>query len=320
MDLKKIQAFRMVAEYENLSKAAVHLSVSQSLISKYLTDLETELSVRLLYRNGRGAQLTPEGERFLDYARRIDNLILEATSDIQAMKSNPRGTVVIGVSSAIGATLTIPLIKFVRERYPLIHIQIAEATSGYVHEWLNTGRIDIAVVFDKTRSDSLAHENLTEEDLFLVTPRRHPSAPGVVCPGIMLKALPFLLPSRANKLRVLVDAYTRNLGFEISPIAEIDSLHPLVLGVIDGLGHSILPYGAVRSEILNGRISASRIVSPPLKRMIHLATSTQRVPTSAARIVGGLIKTQVAELDKLGYWRPTDEMLDQGRFAGQAVQ
>ncbi|MBK1779691.1 LysR family transcriptional regulator [Advenella sp. WQ 585] len=307
MNLKKIQAFTLIAQYHNFSRAAVHLSVSQSLLSKYVIELEADLGVRLLYRNGRGVQLTPEGEKFLSYARQLDSLLNEAIDEVKGMQNNPAGNVCIGLSSAIGASLTIPVLKHLREQYPLIKIQVIEGISGYVHEWLNTGRLDMAVVFDIYKNDTVTHENLTKEDLLLVSPPG--STVTISTRGKELKNLPFLLTGQNSKMRLLIDTYTGKLGFHLTPIAEIDSLQNLIRGVEAGIGHTILPYGSIRTNLLNQTIQVSRITDPIFSRTIHLATSTQRTPTRAARIVADLIKLEVKKLAASDYWRPTDEML-----------
>ncbi len=309
MDLKKLRAFGLIAEYQSFSKAAVHLSVSQSLLSKYISELESELSVRLFYRNGRGALLTSEGEELLSYAKRFEGLIEETVAAVKGLKSTPSGTVVVGISSAVGATLTIPLIAAARERYPLIKINIVEALSGHVHEWLNTGRIDIAVIFDTVRNPSLRHEDLIEEDLLLVSPPDSDLSHGGCYPGDELMALEMALPSRTHKLRVLIDSYTEPLGFALKPVAEIDGLFPMIEGVKCGLAHTILPFGAVRHEATIGRLRLSRIVGPPLRRTIVLATSAERIPTTASRALADLIRSEVDRLDALECWRPGLETL-----------
>ncbi|MBN9430573.1 MAG: LysR family transcriptional regulator [Burkholderiales bacterium] len=308
MELKKILALKVIANYENFSKAAVHLSVSQSLLSKYITDLETEFGVRLLYRNGRGAQLTPEGVRLLDYTQRIEDLIATAASDLRGMKEVPSGNVSVGLSSAVGATLTIPLLTAVRRLHPAIHMQIAEGISGYVNEWLNTGRLDLAVVFDKSAGPS-NHENLVREELLVVSPSGQRPGDAADCAGIALRELPFVLPGRSNKLRGVIDAYTHELGFLLKPVAEIDSLAAMIGAVEAGLGHTILPFGAVRAALKDGRVAVTRLAAPGLRRTIYLAASTERVPTRAVQVVADLIKRVSTELGEQGFWSPSDEML-----------
>jgi LysR family nitrogen assimilation transcriptional regulator len=311
MDFKKLRAFALIAKYKSFSKTAIHLSVSQSLLSKYIGELENELNVRLFYRNGRGALLTAEGEELLNYAERFENLIEETVTAVRGLKATPSGEVTIGTSSAVGATLTVPLIMAAKQRYPLVKINIFEALSGHVHEWLNTGLIDMAVTFDTEGSPSLRHEDLVLEDLLLVSA---PDAIGMSgeIPAQELHKLELVLPSRAHKLRILIDAYTEALGFHFRPNAEIDGLFPMIEAVRCGLGHTILPFGAIRHEAAVGRVRLSRIVSPALRRNVILSTSVDRVPSTANSVMADLIRSEVIALDKLGFWRPSDEML---RFA-----
>ena len=309
MDLKKLRSFAVVSDYNSFSKAAVHLSVSQSLLSKQISDLEGELGVRLFYRNGRGALLTPEGEKLLFYARRLDSLVDETVSAVRGLKSNPSGTVVLGISAAIGATLTVPLIKRAKEKFPLVSLNVVEALSGYVHEWLNTGRIDLAVIFDETQNNALQHDDLVNEDLLLVSPADSPATENITIDGSALRDLPMCLPSRMHRLRKLIDSYTGELGFHFTPVAEIDALVPIVQAVKAGLGHSILPYGSVVHDAEVGRLRIARIVGPRLFRKIYLATSMERFPTSASRAMIDILRDEVKHLDKTGNWRPTDAAL-----------
>jgi LysR family nitrogen assimilation transcriptional regulator len=309
MDLKKLRAFAVVADFKSFSKAAVHLSVSQGLLSKHIGELETELGVRLFYRNGRGALLTAEGERLLSYARRLDGLVEETVAAIKGLRATPSGTVILGISSAVGATLTVPLLQCTRARYPLISLNVVDALSGTVHEWLNTGRIDIAVVFDAVRNSALLHEDLFEEHLLLVSPIGHALPDEVEVEGQALRELPLLVPSRSHKLRVLIDDYCRALGFRPDPVAELDALLPLIQAVKAGLGHTILPLGAAEHEASVGRVRLSRIVGPSLRRTVFMATSAERIPTIASRTMAQLIREQCRELEALGRWHPDDATL-----------
>jgi len=309
MDLKKLRAFAVVADFKSFSKAAVHLSVSQGLLSKHIGELETELGVRLFYRNGRGALLTTEGEKLLTYARRFDGLIEETVAAIKGLRATPGGTVILGTSSAVGATLTIPLLKRTQSKFPLISLNVVDALSGTVHEWLNTGRIDIAVVFDSVRNSALLHEDLFVEDLFLVSPVDHRLPDSVDVQGSTLRDLPLVVPSRNHKLRVLTDDYCRSLGFRPEPVAEVDALFTMIQAVKAGLGHTILPFGAVEHEANVGRVRLSRIVGPSLTRTVFMATSAERIPTIASRTMTQLIREQCRELGDQGRWHPDDATL-----------
>ena len=62
MDLRRLQTFVAVAELGTVSKAALHLHISQSALSRQISDLEQELRVGLFDRVGRRLVLTAIGE------------------------------------------------------------------------------------------------------------------------------------------------------------------------------------------------------------------------------------------------------------------
>lgn len=68
MDLNQIRSFLAVTQTLNFTNAAKQNGVPQSTISRQISDLESQLNVRLFYRTKRDVQLTEEGRTFLPYA------------------------------------------------------------------------------------------------------------------------------------------------------------------------------------------------------------------------------------------------------------
>lgn len=60
MNLKQIEYFVRVGELGSFTRASVDLGISQPSLSRQIRLLEVELRQTLLYRNGRGVELTPE--------------------------------------------------------------------------------------------------------------------------------------------------------------------------------------------------------------------------------------------------------------------
>ena len=75
MELQQLRYFREVAEREHVTRAADSLFVSQSAISRALTQLEEELGVPLFYRQGRAVVLSPYGRSFLEHVVRALNVL-----------------------------------------------------------------------------------------------------------------------------------------------------------------------------------------------------------------------------------------------------
>lgn len=71
MSLAQIVSFVTVAETRSVSGASARLRVAQPALSRQIKNLEDELGATLFARTPKGMSLLPEGEVFLEHARRI---------------------------------------------------------------------------------------------------------------------------------------------------------------------------------------------------------------------------------------------------------
>src|SRR5580700_3809958 len=75
MELQQLKYFREVAAREHVTRAAEKLFVSQSAISRAVTQLEEELGVPLFYRQGRAVVLSRYGRLFLEHVNRALSIL-----------------------------------------------------------------------------------------------------------------------------------------------------------------------------------------------------------------------------------------------------
>jgi len=141
MDIKKLKAFSVVGDFGSFSRAAGMLGMAQPVLSRQVRSLEEELGVQLVHRNGRGIALTEAGVLLNEYAKGILATLARAQSEVSALRASPRGNVVIGMPPSMGSVLTVPLIQRFRSEYPSINMRVIEGFSGYLLEWLTTGKI-----------------------------------------------------------------------------------------------------------------------------------------------------------------------------------
>ena len=86
MDFKQIEAFVNVVRYKSFSKAADATFFTQPTISAHIQNLENELGVKLLNRNGRNVDMTPHGTEFYKYAIEMINA---RSAALNAMGAGP---------------------------------------------------------------------------------------------------------------------------------------------------------------------------------------------------------------------------------------
>jgi LysR family nitrogen assimilation transcriptional regulator len=305
MELRQLEYFIAIAEAGSFSRAAVRLSISQPILSRQIKALEQELGAEFYYRTGRGIVLTEAGKLFEQHARGVLDTTAGARRAISALGSAPTGRVVIGMPPSVGAVLTAPIVKLFRAEFPRVSLGVMEGFSGHVLEWLTTGRIDVAVLYNAPRSSVLVTEPLLSDELYLLGPTSDPAGAGTgPLRAERLAQLPLILPSRPHGLRVLVDDILSGIGVTPNVQVEIDAMPSTLSLVESGIGYTILSYSCVHHLIQAGRIRAWSIVEPSMTRSLVVATSTQRPVTKAARALVGFVRKQVDTLVVEGRWTP----------------
>ena len=314
MDLKQLKAFSAVAEFGSFSRAAAVLSIAQPGLSRQVKSLEGELGVKLLYRNGRGIILTEAGKLLDQYAKRILETTSRAVSELAALQSSPRGNVIIGMPPSVGFVLTSPLVSRFRTEYPSIAMRVIEGFSGHVLEWLLTGKIDVAVLYNAPRMSNVLSEPLLEDELFLLGAMHDPSElPAAPVSAKKFAELPMILPSRPHGLRLLLDQALGKARITPNIVLEVDAM-PSTLNLVEqGMGYTILSYSSVHHLVDAGRIRCWSIVKPQLKRQLVLATSSQRPVTSATKALTDSVRSQVRDLESKGLWRPARNKINRAK-------
>lgn len=305
MELRQLRYFIRVAEVGSFTRAAVALDVAQPALSRQVRDLELELGVSLLTRNGRGASLTEAGLKFLSRAKAIVEDTDRALEEMSALKGRPMGLVSIGMPPSIGGILTLPLIRRMRSAYPEIQLQITEGYSGTLYEWLLSGRIDVGVLYVPQRVVGETCTDLVNEHLYLLgrpdlVARYLGSATEV--DAAELPALPTVMPGRPHPIRRMMDevAAKKNLSFNIG--VEINAFLAIRDYVLSGDGFTILPVSTMLADLRAGLIEAVHIVNPEVTQMVGLMTTTHHPLSVAGRAIVGTVQKVAQELIAGGCW------------------
>jgi LysR family transcriptional regulator, nitrogen assimilation regulatory protein len=298
MDLKQLEYFVRVAELGSFTKASLALDVAQPALSRQVRLLEVELRQNLLIRNGRGATPTDAGKLLLEHGRGILHQVERAREELGRVRGALAGRVAIGLPPSLARVLTVPLTRAFRTQLPEASLSISEGLSATMQEWLHTGRLDIAVLYNATPAPDIELTPLMEEELLLVQPRPPGLAeepPPPPAPLAEVAALPLVIPSRPNAIRMHVEAELAAIGLRPTVNLEIDGVSAILDLVADGAGAALLPRHAVGSS---PRPSSYRMraINPPMRTRVSLATSSQRPATLTQRAALDLIAQVRAQL------------------------
>lgn len=152
-----MRVFQAVVATGGFTAAAHSLGASQPFVSQTIQRLEARLGTKLLHRTTRGFRLTPEGERFLDAARRVIDAVDAAEADWQRSDDQIEGLLRVSVPIAFGLDRITPLIPDFLSRHPNVSmdLRLTDDTENLIDDL-----IDVAVRMGRLTDSSLMHRRL----------------------------------------------------------------------------------------------------------------------------------------------------------------
>jgi LysR family nitrogen assimilation transcriptional regulator len=296
MDARQLRYFARIVACGSFSRAAIELHVAQPALSHHVAKLEAELGVELLIRSTRGVVPTECGTTLLAHAKTILRHFEVAAQDVRQQAESPSGECTCGLPSSASLVLTVPLLQEAERLYPGIKLKIIENHSGYLLEWVQSGHIDLAVVYDVHDLPSVTIQPLMREDLFLAGLGGSIPVAGEEIAFADLADLPLILTSEAHGLRKLVERYAETAGCQLWIKTELDALTAIKDLVASGFGYTLLPWPAIHREVRAGTLHAARVIKPAIAREVQLATSPNWPLMRSTNLVGELISRLLVEL------------------------
>ena len=301
MDLKQLEYFVRVAELGSFTRAAHALQIAQPALSRQIRLLEVELRQNLLVRNGRGALPTEAGQILLEHGRGILHQVARAKETLARTRGGLAGRVAIGLPPSVARVLTVPLTRAFRAELPDAQLSISEGLSAVLREGVLSGYLDIAVLYNTPSASGVDLQFLTQEDLLLVQARAPGLDPKTQSATIALKdvaALPLLIPSRPNAIRMHIESEMAQLGCKPTIAFEMDGVPAILDLVADGAGYALLSAHAVARSTRPSAFTTRTVTcaNGPLRIALYLATSANRPSTLTQQATVDLLKSSALAL------------------------
>jgi DNA-binding transcriptional LysR family regulator len=268
--IDKLEFVIALARERHFGRAAEVCGVSQPSLSSGIKQLEDIFGVLLVQRGSRFQGFTPEGERVLEWARRIIADTRAMRQEVDALKRGLAGHLriaAIPTALAMAAALTTPY----RARHPNVRFTILSRTSVEVLNELENLEVDAGLTYidneplGRVTSVPFYHERyrfLTSADGALGDRDR------VTWAEVGQVPLCLLTPDMQN--RRIIDGLLRTAGAEPSPTLESNSIIVLFSHVRTGRWASIMPAVLADSLGLTDTIRSIPIVEPDVTHAIGL--------------------------------------------------
>jgi DNA-binding transcriptional LysR family regulator len=284
--LDKLEYLMALSREEHFGRAAESCGVTQPTLSAGIKQLEEQLGVMLVRRGSRFIGFTPEGQRTLDWARRIVGDSRAMRQEITALKKGLTGRLKIAAiptALAMVAAITTPY----RARHPDVRFTILSQNSIQVLTHLENLEIDAGITY--LDNEPLGRVNtipLYQERYQLLT---SPDAPlgnreQVTWAEVARVPLCLLTPDMQN--RRIIDDLLRAAGGDPQPTLESNSVVVLFAHVRTGRWATVMPSKLAETLGLTDTIRAIPIVEPEAVHTIGLVVPAREpmTPLTAALV------------------------------------
>jgi DNA-binding transcriptional LysR family regulator len=302
LDIKQLRALLAIAETGSVSRAAELLHVVQPAVSRQLRLLEEDLGTALFARGRRGMELTESGQLLAEHARRALHELDKAKAEIAPAPGVVTGIVTIGLLPSTSELLAAPLVEALKRQYPKLTVRISMGYAGYLQQWLESGEVDVALLYDPKPSSLLEVHPLLDETLYLVGLPNAKLNPARPVPLSDLGKTPLILPSQPHGLRLLLDHACAVAGIQLSIVVETNAMSIQKNLVTSGIGYTVLPSVAIFDDVAQGRLSAAPITTPDLQRKIVLALPMTRRSSIAVRCAVSELRAQMKTMVERNRW------------------
>jgi DNA-binding transcriptional LysR family regulator len=264
--LRQLQVFLAVAHFENVTKAAEHLSMSQSACSGALKDLETQYDVQLFDRVGKRLQTNELGRLLRPKAEALVAMAQELEYDLK--RHREVGRIKVGATLTIGNYLAVPLIS----RYMQTHgagVSLEVANTQTVAEKLLNFDIDIGMIEGEYHHPDLDILPWQGDELVCFCSPEHPYAQKTSLSDEDLLQAQWILREPGSGTRQTFECAMRGLLPRLNILLELQHTEGIKRAVESHLGISCLSRISLKDAFQRGTLVPLPVPQRDFHRMFY---------------------------------------------------
>lgn len=280
LDVDQLRTFIAIADAGSFTRAADAVHRTQSAVSMQMKKLEERLGKAIFERDGRNSRLTEDGERLLDYARRIVKLNVEALSSFA--DDELAGRVRLGLPDDYADRYLPEILARFSQSNPRVEVTVVCEPTPMLVERIGNSDLDLAII---THTRNQGASVIRRERLFWVTSNRHAVHE--------MSPVPLALGRSFCTWRQAATLGLEDAGRPFRVLYSSWNSTAVGAAVLAGLAVSVLPESAVRSGM---RILGVSDGYPPLPSCKIALLRNGSEPSTLADALAGHIVTSLDNL------------------------
>ena len=264
-NLSRYKIFLAVAECKSISKAAAMLYISQPAVSITIRKLEENLNTTLFIRKPKGVELTENGRKLFDSAKRALNMLSDMEDRLRFHQNT--GYLRIAASNVLCKHFLMPYLKEFTNLYPNTDVSITCTSSATACSMLDRCETDLALAAKPENLGTAKYHSLgVIEYTFVCTPTYRSK---LNCSNDeIFEHGNIMLLDKDNVSRRHLNSYYAKNNIRPLHILEVNEMDILIEFAKLGLGVACVVKQFVENELHTGALMEIKLSNPILPREI----------------------------------------------------
>jgi DNA-binding transcriptional LysR family regulator len=270
MNLNQLKIFYSAVKAGNLSTAAEGLCITQPAVTKSIQRLQEYYELKFIDYVGRKLVLTDAGQALYKIAENIFEMENYAEESIKDFKERKRGHIRILASESFGDYYLPEVIIPFCKAHPLVQVSMNILPTDLVVENTVGLKCDVGFISYEVRHEKLTVREILEDELVIITPKRHPLKGKHVLRPHDLEGQSMIMHEEGSAPRRAIDDFIQRHGINIKIPMELTSNRAIKRAVEHGLGIGLISRKVAQEEIEERRLVALSLADSAMKRKFYL--------------------------------------------------
>ena len=276
--LRQLQVFIATAHFQNLSRAADSLAMSQSAASSALAELEHQYGIQLFDRIGKRLQLNALGHALRPQAMA---LLQQADALDQALQQHSEaGSLKIGATLTIGNYLAVNLMaRFMRDN-PHSKVELQVANTAAIAARIHNFELDLGLIEGELHDSELDVMPWRDDELVVFCAPGHPLAKKRKLSDAMLADATWILREPGSGTRQTFDRALHGLLPGLNILLELQHTEAIKRAVEAELGIGCLSKVALVEAFKRGSLVPLSVPQRDFRRLFYFILHKQKYRTA----------------------------------------
>jgi DNA-binding transcriptional LysR family regulator len=296
MNLNQLKIFYLVINRGSLTAAAAELNITQPAVTKAIQRFQEHYELKFIDYIGKRLVLTDAGQVLYKIAEHIFEMENYAEESIKDFKERKRGHIRILSSESFGDYYLPEVIITFCKAHPLVQVSMNILPTELVVENTAGLKCDVGFISYAVRHDKLTVREVLEDELVIITPRRHPLKSRRVLRPHDLEGQSIIMHEEGSAPRRAIDDFIQRHGLNVKIPMELTSNRAIKRAVEHGLGIALISRKVVQEEIDERRLVALSLSDRAMKRKFFLIHHKDKYISESLQRLMDMVFSWAAEI------------------------